>query len=372
MGLNVQILEREADLEAIRDPWDRLAVKMARPYAAPAWMLAWWRHVCPDHAALRAIAVSQGDRLLGIAPFWVADGERRHSHYDVLSSRLATPAPLLVDFERAEEVAPLLARALAGARPRPSLVRLEGRSSTHKQVTERLVRSWPGLRPEVQEARSVPMPMVSLAGRGYEEWLGQRKSKFRQEARRRRRRLDDAGARFRLAGPNDVERAIDAYVELHGARWRDRGGSTALPAGIRAMLADAATELLPRERLRMFLLEREERVIAVQVLVAAGVEVAGWSGGFDEREKGHSPSLQLVLHAIADAAGRGEERVNLGPGSQSYKDQLADDRDEMDVIKVIPRGLTYPRTKLQLASAKARAETLPRLLGGVRRRVSPR
>lgn len=370
MGLEVQILERESELVAIEEAWDQLAVEASNPYAAPAWVLAWWRHVAPEGAAPRAIAVREGERLLGLAPLWVADGDAPRAHYEVMCARLATPASLLVDPQRAGEVASRLAEAIASIRPRPSLLRFEGSSRAHATVTERMIAAWPGLRPEVQQARSDPMPLVSLDGRDYEEWLAAKRSKFRQEARRRRRRLEEAGASFRLAEPGNVTPAIDAFIDLHGARWAGRGGSTALPPGIREMLTAAADSMLPQGRLRIYLLEREGRIIAVQILVAAGAEVIGWSGGFDEREKGLAPSMQLILHAIADAARRGEARLNLGPGAQHYKDQLADTHDEMDVIKVIPRGAAYARTKLNLAAAKARSETLPRILGGAKRRLA--
>src|SRR3954447_21333566 len=40
------LIEDVGGLEAVRAEWDALAVAAARPYCAPAWMLAWWR-TCP-------------------------------------------------------------------------------------------------------------------------------------------------------------------------------------------------------------------------------------------------------------------------------------------------------------------------------------
>ncbi|HVY78143.1 MAG TPA: GNAT family N-acetyltransferase [Solirubrobacterales bacterium] len=365
--VEARILEREEQLEPLREQWDELAVRLGMPYAAPAWMLAWWHHAAPAGAAMRVVTVGDGERLLGIAPLFANGGEGRSAHYQLLSSRLAPPAPVLVDPEHAAEAIPALAGAIGRARPKPALLRIEGSREMHALTTEQLVAAWPGIRPEAQRTEVVPMPMVRIEGRSYEEWLGEKRSKFRHEAKRRRRKLEEAGGSFRLATLDDAEEAIDAFMRLHGARWQLRGGSTALVPGVREMLAEAAAAMLPSGRLRVHLLELEGKTIAVQIIVAAGPEAIGWSGGFDEATKSLAPAVQLTLEAIAEAAKHGNARFNLGPGGQAYKERLADERDEMAVVKLVPRGAAYPRTKLRMASEQARADLLPRLRAKLRR-----
>src|SRR5207237_381865 len=57
-----------------------------RPYCAPAWMLAWWRHAAPRRAALRVILVRRGDELLGVAPFFVDRGYGGLARYRFLAA----------------------------------------------------------------------------------------------------------------------------------------------------------------------------------------------------------------------------------------------------------------------------------------------
>ncbi len=368
MALSVEILDDESQLDSIVGQWDALAIESGNPYCAPAWMLAWWRNVRGPEAALRAVCVHEGDRLLGLAPLWVADGSEQRAHYEVLTARLSPPATPLVSTGREADVVAAMAKGLAAATPKLSLLRLEGRHAD-AVLSERLLSAWPGLRPGVHTVPAVPMPIVAVAGRSYEEWLGTKSSKFRQEARRLRRRLDDAGARFSLVGPADLDRALDAFENLHGGRWSERGGSTALVPGWRQMLAEAY-ESLPEQRLRIFTLELEGRIVAVQILVAAGGEVAGWSGGFDDAAKKFSPAIQLTLHTIEDTAERGEDHLNLGPGGQSYKARLADAEDAMSVMKIIPRGRSYPRIKLRLVVQETKERVGERL--GERRKRSLR
>lgn len=84
---------------------------------------------------------------------------------------------------------------------------------------------------------------MRLEGLDWESWLNCKTQNFRQQARRFRRRLEGDGARFAVAGPEDIDRALAAFLTLHGERWSARGGSNALIEGIGPMLADVAREL---------------------------------------------------------------------------------------------------------------------------------
>ena len=57
-------------LEQLYAEWDALAVSSAQPLMAPGWLLAWWRHIAPDNALLRAIEIRDGAELVGLAPFF--------------------------------------------------------------------------------------------------------------------------------------------------------------------------------------------------------------------------------------------------------------------------------------------------------------
>lgn len=368
MALATAIFDEEAALGGLRARWDRLAVEAGRPFCAPGWMLAWWRHACPEGAGLRVVAVSDGEDLVGVAPLWTAKQRASRSDYEALSTWLAPPAGPLAAAGREQEAAAAAVEALRAAEPRPAAIRFWSRSDDGafgsrlaEAATER--RCW------THSAAPVPLPIVTLEGDDFDGWLAGRSSKFRQESRRLRRRLDDAGARFELVDADGVGRALDAFVELHGSRWQDRGGSDALIPGLREMLTEAAEELMPSGRLRIFTLEAEGRLIAVNVLVAAGAEVSGWNSGFDSDWERYSPSMQLTLYAIADAIERGEQRLCLGPGATGYKRRLADREQQIAMTTLAPRGLAYPLTRLRLAPYQARAFLAPRVSEKSRQRL---
>jgi CelD/BcsL family acetyltransferase involved in cellulose biosynthesis len=357
--LATKVIEGEGDADAVRQEWDDLAVAASRPFCAPAWALAWWRNAAPAGGEMRIVTARDGERLVGLAPLW-ADGSGRRARYETMAAHLSPPAGPLAAPGREGEVAEALSAALAEAAPKPASLRLEDQVGEGR-IADRIAESWP--RAWVHAAPPAPLPIVVLDGHDYESWLATKSSKFRQETRRLKRRLDDAGGEFELVGGDGVERAVAAFVELHGARWEDRGGSNALVPGIREMLAEAARELLPNGRLRIYAAGVEGRIIAVNILVAAGEEVCGWNSGFDPEWGRYSPSLLLTLHALADAAGRGEKRLSLGPGGGAYKRRMADAEEEVGVLTVVPRGSGYLRTRLGLVGHQVR--------WGLSRRLSP-
>lgn len=367
MGLAVEMFSDEPSLEPVREPWDELAVAAGRPFCAPAWMLAWWRHARPAGAGLRVLAALDGDRLVGIAPLWALRGGSRRSPYEVLAARLSTPAVPLAAPGREEEFAAACAEALARLRPRPSTLALEDVAAP-AGWGELLAGAWPQPGAWVLRDSPTPLSTISLEG-GFDEWFSRKSSKLRQESRRLRRRLEDAGAAFALAGPGELDRAVAAFERFHSARWEEQGGSEALVPGLRELLADVAAELMDDGRLRVYTIEAGGEVVAVNIAAAAGEQADGWNSGFDERWGRQSPSLQLTLHALRDAAERGERRMSLGPGGRRYKERLADSEEAVRVLTLVPRGLGYPLQRLRLAPRQARMAAAHRLSPNAKRRL---
>jgi CelD/BcsL family acetyltransferase involved in cellulose biosynthesis len=225
--------------------------------------------------------------------------------------------------------------------------------ATPESPTAQLIERWPR-RPWVHRTPAVPVPVVDLGGREFDEWFATKSSKFRQETRRTRRRIEDEGATFVLADAAGAARGIDAFIDLHGARREGMGGSNALITGLREMLLAAAAKLIPADRMRIYTIEVEGRPVAANILVAAGHEVSGWNSGFDEEWARYSPSMLLTLQALADAAGKGERRMSLGPGAGGYKRRLADHEEQVVTATMVPRGGPYPLTRMRLVPYQAR------------------
>lgn len=362
-----ELIEEEGRLEELRGAWDELAQTLGRPYAAPGWMLAWWRHAAPAGARLGVAAAWDGDELVGLAPLW---RERRAGVQWLrpLAAPVSHRSEPLAAPGREGDVAPVMAAALAGARPAPDAVAFEALPAG-SPWPGLLAAEWPGPgRARLEREREVTAPHVTLDG-GYDAWLAAKSSNFRSQVRRLRRKLEAQGARFvRITEADDLEPALRDFARLHHARWDPRGGSGALTPEVEAMLAAAVADLSPRGRLSIWAVEVDGRAISSHLFVEAGDEMVYWLGGHDDAWGAHKPGLQTLVAAVEDAFARGVARLDLGPGDQEYKYRLADGESSLEWVTLLAPGRS-PVPRAALAVRHARIAGARRLTPEQRERV---
>jgi CelD/BcsL family acetyltransferase involved in cellulose biosynthesis len=369
--VRVEVVEEVSGLETYLARWDVLAVACERPFCAPAWMLAWWREARSGDARLRVALVLEGERLLGVAPFFaqVAFGL---AELRLLSAGFSHRIGIVAEPGSEPRVAAALAPALAGVDPRPASIVFEG-IDAEDRWPDLLAAAWPGRPPRLRADATLEAPSIDL-GASYEDWMERRPRKFRKEARRNGRRLEEEGVEARVRSD---PAAVSALLSLHEARWEDRGGSDVGPAAERVAAA-AAEELGPQGRLQVALLEGPEGPISGELLLYGNESAAFWTGGFDPAWARHAPGTQTMLLALRAAAGRGVVAVDLGGGDHPYKRRMADGSSPIVWRTLFPRGSRYPLIRLRLAPKqlrqllRKRAENLPprlrRALDAIRRR----
>lgn len=353
--LDTEILSDAAAVDRIASDWDALALSAGKPYCAPGWLMPWWGNVAPAGALLRVVVAREEGRVSGVAPYalmpWRAGLWRATLLATDLSSRvepLGDPTALRALAAAADELAPQPARVDLAGLPSdslwPGLVGTgHGRPSWHQRIVE------------------VPAPTVAVDLDSLPDWLGTRSSNFRQQMRRARRKLDEAGGVFRLAvSAEEIERDLEHFERLHRARWDWRGGSDSIRPGARAMLAEAGRQM-GSERFRLMSLELDGTVIGSQLFLAAGGEMTYWNGGFDDRFAAFKPSLIGLVEAIRIAIEEGYSRFDLGPGDQGYKARFSDSHDGVVWETVIPRGVRYAPARLVYAPEQVRNELSARL-----------
>jgi CelD/BcsL family acetyltransferase involved in cellulose biosynthesis len=365
-GTRVLVVEDEAELEPFLASWDALAIACERPFCAPAWLLAWWREARSGDARLRVALVLDGEHLLGVAPFF-AQIALGLNEMRLLSAGFSHRIGILAEPGQEQRVAELLAPALAAVQPPPASFVFEGIDAADPWP-ELLAAAWPGRRPHLRTDATMGAPMIDL-GESYEAWMEGRARKFRKEARRNARRLEEEGVEDRIGA--DPE-AIKALLSLHQARWKERGGSDVGPEAQRVVAA-AARELGGSERLQVVLLEGPEGPVSAELLLRAGGTAAFWAGGFDPAWSRHAPGTQTMLVALRVAAEHGVRIADLGGGDHPYKRRMADSSQPIAWRTLFPRGARYPLIRLRLAPKHTRqalrvaARHLP---PGVRRAIA--
>jgi CelD/BcsL family acetyltransferase involved in cellulose biosynthesis len=207
----------------------------------------------------------------------------------------------------------------------------------------------------------MPAPRLLLEGSSYDGWLAGLSRHRRAELKRRRRRLEAAGAVVRLVSDVDeIRPALQAFSALHHDRWKRRGGSGVLDGRVEEMLVTAAEELVPSSRLRLWCIEADGRTICSSLFVAAGGTLSYWLGGFDERWAQYGPAIETVRAALEHAWMVGDRVLDLGPGGQQYKYTFADGADVVHPFDLVPRtaGSTRARMWLMPEHAWARMKNL--------------
>ena len=344
-ALGLTVVEHVDELAPHLDAWDALAQAAGRPFCTPAWMLAWWQEGRSGDARLRVVLALDADgALVGVGPFFaqVAYGL---AEYRLLGAGFTHRIGPLAQAGRERAVAAALAAGLAAADPPPASVVFEGIDAADPWP-ELVAERWPhrpGLRPRVRTDVTMDSPAIALDG-DYEAWMARRERKFRKEARRVARRLEEEGVRGRLATDAD---AVEALLRLHHARWEERGGSNVGDEAQRVI--GAAARALADDRLAVALLEGPDGPIAADLVLRAGDALGFWGGGFDPAWAKHAPGTQTMLLALEAGAASGARSADLGGGAHEYKWRLSDENRPLAWRTVFPLGRRYPLIRLRLA-----------------------
>ena len=344
---SAELITRAEDLGAYTDAWDVLAIAAQRPLGSPKWLMPWLRHAAPEGAQVRTVVLKEQDELVGIAPFIVQHGSMGRVDARLFGVPFTERREPFAKPGHEQELAEHTARLLAAEKT--TILALEGIDVT-SPWPDWLAGSYPGaMRPVIARRAVLDTPTLSLDGMTYDDWMQSKSGNFRSQMRRMRRQLTEEGGQVRMTtAGDDIERDVDAFMRLHLGRWEGKGGSGLAEIAMQGMLVDAANELLPEERFRLYLVELNGKPIGAGLFVAAGGEVAYFNGGFDEEYGKYKPTLQTILSVVEDAFARGEKRLDFGGGPQPYKLRFADGEAPLTWVNLRPRNARYPLTRAQL------------------------
>lgn len=349
-SLDVRLVSDIEALEALAEPWRALAHACSCPGALPAWQIAWWRHVIPEDAQLRAVVVFESECLIGLAPFYFGPGRR--VDYRLLGADLNHRLTPLALPGREKEIASLVAETLAQARPRPDLVTFEAIDAA-SPWPDAVRESWPGrFRPWRYTSSRHPGAVIRLEGLNYASWLGSRSKRLRAEIRRSAQEVEQVeGRMLSVVDEAGAKRALEQFAHFHAARWEHSG--TAFGADVIAAISEAMLELLPRGEMRISTLDIQGDPVAVWIFLAAGGETTAFRTAYEARWSYLKPGQISLLASIDEAFEKGDRRVDFGAGADNYKLRFANDDDPFMWTGLVPRNARYPLTRLRLAPDQA-------------------
>jgi CelD/BcsL family acetyltransferase involved in cellulose biosynthesis len=342
-------LEVTGDLASLRPLWTKLAERGRNLFGTWEWASVWWRHFGRDRP-LRLTVVRRGAEPVGLLPLY----RWRGGPLEVLRLIGHGPADELGPIgDPGDEV--LLARALAR-----SLRWLGADVLLAEQLPRE--RDWGALLGGHRLAAE-PSPLVRFGPGGWPGYLQRRSPNFREQVRRRARKLArEHRVAYRLSdGSRELDRDLDTLFQLHGARWAGAPTNFLADAAFQRDFAHTAAE---QGWLRLWFLQVDgEDVAALYGFRFAGTE-SYYQAGRDPAWDHYRVGFVLLAHAIRQAA---EDRVpeyRLLRGGEDYKLRFATADPGLETV-ALGRGPVAGAALPALAGTLA----APGRLGGAARRL---
>jgi len=330
-------------IDEARDDWVRLADAAGNPFTTWEWASAWWRQWGEDREPLITLCREPAGATVALLPLHLARTRPVRTVRFVGHGPADQLGPVC-----APEDAPRAARALRRA--------LDERiGDWDVALAERL----PGeaeLAPLIggQVLRLEPSPVLAHNG-DFESFLASRSRNFRDQVRRRERRLRrDHEVEFRLtADPDQLDRDVSKLVELHRARWGDTSRAFDPPRD--SFHRDFAEAALGRGWLRLWTLEVDGRAAAAWL----GYRMNGvewyYQAGRDPALEREAVGFVLMAHTIRAALDDGMREYRLLLGGEGYKDRFATADHGLETV-ALGRGL---RGRAAVAAARAATRAPP-------------
>lgn len=368
--LDVWIAVEVDELAGVEDAWRRLARTSGNPFMGPDWTLAWWRCAAPERGRLAVGVAMAGEDLVGIAPCYTPGGSLPAGRLQMLGLRTGQMLEPLARPGMEPEVAGALGTAFLDHGT--SSLELEW-INAYSPWPERLARhSGAGGEWRVLQHFAIPSPVVELTEGGYEHWLSTRSKSLRKDISRRARRFSEAGGDISRVSPRDAGPALESLVRLNRERWASLGRPPTISPAMERLLLHEGRRLTDAGVLALWDVRCEGRSIGIEAALTAGRRVSLWQGGFDPDWSRLAPS-RLAIAAVIEHASAGETtEVDLGPGAQAYKEQLATAIRQVRRVTLIRRDARYPLTWTRLAPRRARERIGARIPPALRERIKAR
>jgi CelD/BcsL family acetyltransferase involved in cellulose biosynthesis len=376
-SLSVEIITDGARLAALSGPWSELldASDASSPCMSPLWVNAWWRVFGGrDGRELRALALRDGTRLVGLAPLssrriWLRPG--------VPIRRLE----LIPSGEpEADEIASDYLSVLAARGYEQRVV--EGFAG---QLLSGALGRWDELILPRMSTDSVVVPLLdgALEGTGqhrfeltggspyiplpasWDQYLARLSGSRRRLVRTSLRAFEEwCGGKSTLhvaRSPSELDHGMRILRELHEQRWREAGRSGVFASPLfSAFHAEVMPALLAKDQLElMWLVAEGQPVAAIYNII--------WNGAVQFYQSGRRMDLPrelrpgVVLHALAirRSIELGRREYDFLAGGSRYKQDLALAVRPLSSLRLSrQRGVDLARRAYERAEAVFRAATL--------------
>lgn len=294
------------------------------------WLHGWWRHLGSGSTLLLLLARDAEGTLVGIAPLCVRSAGR--GPWSRTVSFLGTTfisseyLDLVAAPGREAEVAEAIWRALLARSAEWDCIALTDLRDSSVALTH-----WSRLGDDsrflVERATCQECPYIELPPTVDEFWKRLTPT-MRATVRRRTRKLEETGVRYRIVEePAEMAATLDLLYELHAKRWatRDQAGKFRDEA-VRGFHRELTATMGGGARQRLGTLTHGDRVIGALYWLEYGGIVSFYQMGYQPAPPDpqlnwsyYSPGTVLLGHCMVDAVEGGFTEFDFLRGYEPYK-----------------------------------------------------
>lgn len=306
-------LEPFTTLDAARDAWLSLSERSGNLFASWEWVSTWWRHFGRGRPLVGAIGRRPDGDPVAVLPLYLF----KHKPLTVLRFLGHGTGDWIgpIHGPGEDERAASALNAMLAKIPHWDVLLAERLRSDLRSTDA----------PALATLRRESFPILPFRKRSWDQLLDEHSSNFREQVRRRERRLARSHRlSYRLSTePQRLNADLDLLFGLHRARWAS-GGSTAFAHGREAFHREFARLALARGWLRLWVMELDDEPVAVWY----GFRYAGnewyYQSGRDPSHDSASIGFVLLCHTIRAALEDGAQEYWFLRGDEAYKRRFAE------------------------------------------------
>jgi CelD/BcsL family acetyltransferase involved in cellulose biosynthesis len=320
MNVRPEIITRTVDLLPLEEEWERLRIaNQASIFTSPIWTTVWLKHF-DDQISLNALALWQGEEMVGFAPLIT----NRSSFKGYPMTYLC----LVGNFGETTEYHDL--QFLHGKEMKSAVQGfIEGMKRLRWNMLQLRDLRWNGISQELLAQASsiwqceavvskdcpyVPLDPDKPVLEGFEV----------RSARKVKRLIDTLEKEARIEfvvinGGDDVARSIDTYIEQHKQRWANKGGSIFHDPRQSGFLREISIRGAESGTIVVYEVHIDGEVASQQLCIRDGGSLRMWKIGMNDKYSAFMPGFLTVYHGLTEAQKAGFKEYDLGPGPEQYK-----------------------------------------------------
>jgi CelD/BcsL family acetyltransferase involved in cellulose biosynthesis len=287
------------------------------PFLRYEYQRAWWAHRGGGEwldAQLILISAREDDKLVGIAPLFIAEYENERKLLLIGSIEISDYLDVIVRADdHARFVSGLLDFSAAQNLPNLDWYNLPDSSATLSALkSESAARGW-----SYHEEVYRPTPRIQLNG-DFEEYLSRVEKKQRHEIRRKTRRAEESGrgVRWTISDMRDVESEIDSFIHLMG---QDPNKASFLKEPMRAQMREIIRAAHENGWLWLAFLEADGQRIAAALNFDYDNKLWGYNAGVDRAFMDLSPGWVLLAYILQWCCENRRAEFDFMRGDEEYK-----------------------------------------------------